>query len=52
MLVALTILDRGAQYLADVIKTAIRVIWGGISLTALMRSWIAHAVVRGSLGCE
>ena len=25
---------------------------GGISLTALMRSWIAHAVVMGSLGCE
>ena len=24
----------------------------GISLTALMRSWIAHAVVMGSLGCE
>ena len=28
MLVALTILDRGAQYLADVIKVAIRVICG------------------------
>ena len=30
MLIALTILDRGAQYLADVVKTAIRVIWGHI----------------------
>ena len=57
MLVALTILDRGAQYLADVIKTAIRVNHGSSSPMAitdrstaypkmLMRSAIALASVR------
>ena len=57
MLIALTILDRGAQYLADVVKTAIRVNHGSSSPMAitdrstaypkmLMRSAIALASVR------
>ena len=57
MLVALTILDRGAQYLADVIKTTIKVNHGSSSPMAitdrstaypkmLMRSAIALASVR------
>ena len=57
MLVALTILDRGAQYLADVVKTAIRVNHGSSSPMAItdrspaypkmcMRSAIALASVR------
>ena len=57
MLIALTILDRGAQYLADVVKTAIRVNHGSSSPMAitdrstaypkmLMRSAITLASVR------
>ena len=57
MLIALTIWDRGAQYLADVVKTAIRVNHGSSSPMAitdrstaypkmLMRSAIALASVR------